>query len=256
MANPQVLTQIGHADPNASPLNINELIDLLNTLINSSIYPPDSFLPYVVQQGEPGVDDRDKVWFRIDSQGRPIEIKLWYIGAAGGRWRRVYNGMPGEIRGYSGNPGLNTTGDFDANGHGNVGGNYDGWQICNGKNGSPNMSDKFLLGAHMDNSSGNTGYSNGWKAVIDSKSYGPTGGQWTETLKPENIPWPAQQAVGADKWAADGNARSSSGQLFGVHDVSLDVTFIPADPGNPSPVPVFTGPPFYVLAWIIFQGYA
>src|SRR6516225_3262089 len=126
--NPVVLTQLAHADPNADPLNINELIDLLNTLVSSQI--TGSYIPYVISNTTPGIDDQDKAWIELDSAGRRKSTKIFFSG----NWRRVYNGMLGEIRGFSGDPTDLTK--WDANGHGAVGGDYDGWQICNGLNGA------------------------------------------------------------------------------------------------------------------------
>src|SRR5678815_1302584 len=150
MANPEVVTQFGNPDPDAAPLNITQLVALLNTLITSQIQG--SYIPYVIQHGEPGVNDRDKAWIYVDTQGRPVETRIWWEN--GSAWRRVYNGMIGEVRMYNGNPGT----DFDSDGLGNIGGNYDGWHLCNGKDGTPDLSDNFPIAAHMNNADGHTGY--------------------------------------------------------------------------------------------------
>jgi hypothetical protein len=129
--NPIVLTTIGQADPNDAPISVNDLINLLNQLISSSIQG--SYIPYIIQHDTPGVDDRDKAWIELDTGGRPIAIKVWYAGNQGA-WRRVYNGMIGEIRGYSGDPSI----DFDTSNDpqhaglytfGKIGQAYDGWHI-------------------------------------------------------------------------------------------------------------------------------
>lgn len=239
-------------DPNAAPLNLIQLFQLANVLVSSEIQG--NYLNMVIQSTQPGADDQDKAWVVIDGAGRPLAIKTFYNG----KWRRIYNGMIGEIRGFSGDPGYNATGNFNTNGLGNVGGEYDGWHLCNGKDGTPDLSNRFLVGAEM--SPAPHGYSDGkWKTKIDDKIY-DTGGQWTEVLKPENIPVPAMPAVRFRHWYADGNIpQPHTGNLWGVpasppNHTDNDDLVAKVD-GNASPVGVFIGPPFYSLAWIIFVGY-
>lgn len=257
MANPGLVTQMGHVAPDAAPLSINELIDLLNTVLQSTFAPGVTYSPYVISHVEPAVNDRDKAWIYIDTQGKPIEIRLYHANTSG--WRRLYNGMPNEIRIYSGNPGYsdNPLHDFDINGHGHVLGTYDGWQLCNGKNGAPDFSDKFVLAAHMNNANGIPGYDHGWQGVIDGVAH-KDGGQWTETLLPQNIPFPTKGATGVTvgKYTAEGNAPAGDGDLFGlINGFPVTLPVEGADPGNPHPLPVFVGPPFIAMGYIIFQGY-
>lgn len=245
--NPPVTTQFANPDPNAAPLNITELVQLLNMLVSSEI--EGSYVPYVMGSSTPGVNDRDKAWIKLDAAGRPLGTFVFYNGF----WRRLYNGMLGEIRMFSGNP--NDTNEWDTNGKGKIGMTYDGWQICNGKNGSPNLTDKFIVGAHMDNSSGHVGYSGGWQTFVDGKTDLKTGGVKEITLNANNTYRPARQAVTADKWSADGNAHSNSGQLYGLGP-NDNVTLLAADAGNTTPDPISNLPPFIALGFIIFQGYA
>src|SRR5215469_13771641 len=145
MPNPTIITQIANASPNAAPLTLNELIAILNPLISSVLQG--NYIPYVISQATPGQDDNDKAWIELDSAGRPLSMRIYYNG----NWRRIYNGMIGEIRYYSGAPG---SPNWDSDGHGIIGQAYDGWQICNGKNNSPDLSDRFIVGPHMNESSG------------------------------------------------------------------------------------------------------
>lgn len=252
MSNPAILTSIDHVDPKATPLNINELIDLLNPRVHSAMQG--SYLPYVIQHDTPNVNDRDKAWIELDTQGRPIGQKVWWHG----NWRRIYNGMLGEIRGFSGDPGYNTSGNFNPDGLGNVGGPYDGWHICNGKDGTPDFSNRFLVAADMGGSGG--GYiDNQWKMFlndgIDNKFH-DAGGQWREVLEPKNIPFPTlPDRIPVDHWRWDDATRDPTGKLFGKTDATVDEYFLPAEEGNPDPEGVFVGPPFYAVAWIIFVGY-
>ena len=258
--NPTVITQIGHADPNAAPLNVNELIDLLNSLISSEIQG--NYIPYVVSSTAPSTEDQgSKVWLELDGAQRPISMKWWYTGGSSGAgaWRRVYNGMIGEIRGYSGNPGLTNepTSDFDTDGHGQVSGRYDGWQLCNGKNGAPDYSNKFMIGANMANPEGTpSGYDNGWQAVIDSIAY-KTGGRYKETLTLANIPVAPTEEIKVKRWKADGNTPDASSGLWGAGGTPKggEDTIVPATDGNASPTEFWTTPPFIAYGLIIFQGY-
>ncbi len=166
--NPPVVITVGSADPNAAPLTVNELFTLLQTVISGQIIG--SYIPYIIGSSTPSVDDQDKAWIQLDTSGRPLAIKTFF----GGLWRRVYNGMINEIRGFWGDPTVLT--DWDANGHGIAGGEYDGWQLCNGLNGSPNFTDKFIIGGHLDNSAGHIGYNSGWQTFIDGVADLKTGG--------------------------------------------------------------------------------
>ena len=101
-------------DPGAAPLNLIQLFQLMNLHFSSLM--TGSYTPYVLQNGTPGVSDQDKVWFELDANGRPVSTKVFWNG----NWRRVYNGMMGEVRGYNGNPGD----DFDSTGWGKKMGEY------------------------------------------------------------------------------------------------------------------------------------
>jgi hypothetical protein len=264
---PPVETRFAMPDPNASPLNLAQLFTLANALVSSTITEP--FVNIIVQNGAPSADDPDnKVWLELDTQGRPISLRIYWHG----HWRRIYNGMPGEIRGFSGDPGYNTSGNFNPDGLGNVGGAYDGWHICNGKNGTPDLSNQFLCGANMNPPAGTpNGYDHGWQTLIDDKVH-KGGGQWTEQLQPKNVPIPQLQQTFMDRYRigdSGGETVDGAGLIWGVKRTSPahpvpgypndDYTYPPSDyPGNQDggPEALFIGPPFYSLAWIVFVGYA
>lgn len=243
--NPPVVTQFAMPDPNAAPLNLTQLFQLANLLVSSAIQG--SYIPYVLQSTEPGADDRDKVWFVLDSQGRPIAIKTWYNG----HWRRVYNGMIGEIRGFNGDP----TNQFDSNGKGILGADYDGWHLCNGKDGTPDLSDQFVVGAHMNNSNGQVGWASGeWRTFVDGKTITRTGGVKEVTLTEDNTYRKADVGIAIDHFMGD-TGRDPTGHLYGKPNVDADETF-GDDPGNQTPDPIPILPPFVAFAWIIFVGYS
>jgi hypothetical protein len=260
---PEVFTEFCAPDPNAAPLNLTQLVSLLNVLVHSEIRDP--YLSVLLQHGTPNTADQDKVWFEKDTAGRPVSIKVFYNG----RWRRIYNGMLGEIRGYSGAPGYHDndpTSDFDSTGLGNVGGNYDGWGLCDGKNGRPDFSDKFLIGAHMNNKDSHTGYKQGWQAFINTAqnaSDQKTGGQFEVTLNEDNTFRKPNPGFGIDHFEGD-TGRNPDGHLFGKPNMvggvqDADLTIFEDDGKTPTtdpPIkPIPTIPPFIALGWIIFVGY-
>lgn len=246
--NPPVITQFASPDPNASPLTVTQLVALLNTLVASEI--TGSYIPYVISNSTPSVDDQDKAWIYLDSGGRPIEQRIFYNGS----WRRIYNGMLGEVRGYNGDPSV----DFDVNGLGNVGGNYDGWHLCNGQDGTPNFTDRFIVAGHLDDSAGHVGYSGGWQTFVDGTSDLKTGGAPNIQLDASNTYRPARSAVTAQRFTASGNAPDPGGDLLATGGGGTRYTLSggDADTGNPTPPPITTLPPFIALGWIIFVGYA
>lgn len=99
----------------------------------------------------PVPEDRNKVLFTSDAAGRPTRVSLFYNG----NWRRVYSGLPYEIKMYAGA----WTANFDATGLGILSGNWDGWALCNGNNGTPNLTDRFVI-------SGNYSIGGGWYTYL------------------------------------------------------------------------------------------
>jgi hypothetical protein len=254
MATPTVHTQISMPDPNAAPLNLIQLFQLMNLHLHSEITT--EYTPYVKQNGEPGSDDQDKVWFELDSQGRPLAIKVHWNGT----WRRVYNGMMNEVRGYSGNPGT----DFDSTGWGRVGGEYDGWHLCNGNDGAPDYSDHFLIGSHMNNE-GHSGYvDNEWVSWIGDDTGKHVGGEKDVTLTTANMVRP-DGVIGEIEFGrygitpGGGETLDSTKPLFGkvsIGDPTKNISqSVEAANSTDTPDPVKIIPPFVALAWIIFLGY-
>lgn len=256
MANPTIVTHFNNPDPNAAPLNITQLVQLLNTLVMSTMNG--DFLGYVIGQDPPGPDDHNKVWIKTDSVGRPVSANIWYLGAAGGSWRRVYNGMIGEIRMFSGDPGITT--DWDSSGKGVVGGTYDGWAFCNGNNGTVNLSDKFIIAAHMDRSHSHPQYgADGWETFVDGATNQHTGGSDTITLT-EKTSWQKHvDAVMYEWWTASASPAPHSGDLWGTkgaHPPADWDIMVPEITGNETPDPINILNPFIALGFIQFIGYA
>jgi hypothetical protein len=197
---------------------------------------------------------------QLNAQGQPIALKYFWPGSSS--WRRVWNGMPGQISGFSGDPGYGAPPkNFNQSGLGNEGGFYDGWAICNGQNGTPDLSDQFIIGAHMNNAGGKEGWDGTkWVTWISNKNAEQTGGVRDFTLTEETTFRPATSEIKFRHWTADGNIPDPhTGSLYGVkagpaNEVDNDV-LVPGDEGNETPTSVSTIPPFYALAWIQFTGY-
>lgn len=237
-------------DPEAAPLNITQLVTLLNTLVSSTIFG--SYIPYVIQHSEPGPDDRDKAWIFTDTQGRPVEIRIWWDNS--GAWRRVYNGMLGEVRMYNGDPSV----DFDTDGLGKVGETYDGWHLCNGRDGTPDLSDRFMIAGHMNNAGGHVGYDDGWQTAISNVDDEKTGGNRDITLTDETTWQPARPAITARRHTADGNAPDASGVLLGTGTAATQITLNGGEAveGRSDPDAISIIPPFIAIGYIIFVGYS
>ena len=274
--NPEISTSFNTPDPNANPLNLTQLVQLLDRLVSTQMIG--SYIPYVLQSTQPGVDDQDKAWIELDTAGRPKSIKVFYNG----HWRRIYNGMLGEVRGFSGNPGYNTTGPFDVTGLGVIGGDYDGWHICNGQGGTPDLSNKFVCGANLNNPPGHSGgydSTNGWETFIDTTTGSIAGGgAWKPVIKPENVSLPvlSQTFMSRYRIGGGGETEDTAGLLWGVDagaplghwpipggtPPSTSYTYPPSTwpanggAGNPAAIGFMAAPPFYSLAWMIFVGYA
>ncbi len=240
---PVVLTWANPAE-GTCPTTIDEAVALYRTLLSGEV--SGTFTPYILGFDTPSVEDQDKAWIRLDAVGRPLGTYVFYAGT----WRREITGKLNEITMFSGNPATF----FDGTGKGLITGQWDGWFLCNGQNGTPNLSDKFIVGAHMDNSAGQTGYSSGWRSMV-SGSIAATGGSATHTLTLAETPRPAQDALVVDRFDA-GASRDAAGKIFGIEDgtSTYDYELIPADAGVTSPTPVPTLPPYYALAYCIFIG--
>lgn len=234
--------QIANPDPDAAPTTFVELIELLRTLITAEV--TGDYQPYVQGSSTPSVDDQDKVWHKTDGAGRPLGTFKYYDG----EWRRQYTGRPDMILMYKGDPSVDFAG---TGGLGTVGGEWDGWALCNGNNGTPDLSDKFIVGSHMSDLA--SGYVGGAHKTNVSGSTTQTGGVAEVTLDNDNTYRPARSALQVRKWEADGNTPDSGAGLYGSG--TPDVTLLDADAGNETPDAIATLPPYYSLAFVAFVGY-
>jgi microcystin-dependent protein len=99
-----------------------------------------------------------------------------------------------------------------------------GWVLCDGNNGTPNLTDRFIIGAS------------------NSIAVGATGGSASQILTPANIP-PHNHAIGGTI-SSDMSGSSYCGQI------SIDRGGSTTKPAGGSQ-PINTLPPYYVLAYIM-----
>lgn len=241
MNNPLVTTAFALPSPNAAPLDFTQQVQILNTLVHSQI--EGNYLPYTIGHSVPGVDDRNKAWIELDSVGRPLAIKIW-VTAGGGAWRRIYNGMLGQICMYNGDP----TVDFDNDGRGLIGKFYDGWHLCNGNDGTIDLSDRFIIGGHMNKADGKVMYDNGWVTSVDPDKSQATGGALDFGPGTLNSYWPS---IDVGLWTANGNAPADDGDLFGLKGGQK--SFRIQNENVPPHIQIL--PPFIALGFVQFIGY-
>jgi len=235
---PTVAISIANPDPNDCPKDFPELVALLRQLITSTVEGAST--PYVVQSAEPGVDDQNYIWFKIDGTGRPLGIFKFYDG----NWRRVDNGRTGEVRVFNGNP----AGVFDETGKGILGSAWDGWALMNGQNGTPDVSDRFIIAGHS--------YSGGWRTDVGDSPLATTGGNASITLSDSNTYRPARPEVKRYKWSADGNTGRNGGNMLGDFSApGVSEVILPGDAGNTDPDPISIVNPYYAFALVAFIGY-
>lgn len=237
---------IANPDPQDCPQTFTELCELFRELITAEIEGAST--PYIVQAGEPAVDEQGYIWFKLDANGYPVGI-FKYIG---GVWRKVYTANTGEVRMFSGDPSPH----FDGDGKGVPGGEWDGYQIMNGNNGTTDISDRFIIAGHMNNID-EAGFSSVWRTYITGTPSG-TGGATNISLDGDNTYRPAREELRLSRWTADAPGERPDGEMYGrslstpgaVHDILLA-----ADEGNLEPDDIPIIPLFYSLAFAQFIGF-
>lgn len=237
-----VIITLGNPGPDDCPTNLTETFAFIRELISAEILA--NIVPYITGATTPAVEDQNKIWHKVDVNGRPLGTYVFYSGA----WRKQYSGKLGEIVFYSGDPAADFS---ETGGKGTVGGDWDGWQLCNGNNGSPDLSDKFIVGAKMSDLG--VGYSgNEWKTTVSGDTL-PSGGAKDITLTDATTFRPAHDAITMSNWQADGNSPNSGGGLWGLGGGHV---ILPADAGNATPTAIPTLPPYIAFGYALFQGYA
>lgn len=233
---------LDNPSPEDCPTNLTETFEIIRESIHGSVEA--NITPYVRQAATPGVDQQTLVWHKIDVDGRPIGTFHYY----GGAWRREYSGRQNELRYFMGDPSIH----FESDGRGIISGEWDGFCLANGNNGTPNLSDQFIVCAKMDDLG--VGYpTNGpWKTNV-SGSAEQTGGVKDITLTEATTWRAAKPAVELGRRTADGETPNPTGGLFGYGTTMQ--TIIPADAGNETPDAIPTLPPYFASAACVWVGY-
>lgn len=241
-----VTTTLAAPDPLSKFTTVPALATLFNTLLTSTI--DEDVTPYIVGAATPNVEDQDKVWHKIDTAGRPRGTYLYYNGA----WRQEYTGLPGQARLFFGDPTVN----FDINGRGLVGGDWDGWHLANGKDAIPNLSNRFLIMGQIDNVDITGFQGTTWHTNINGVAEN-SGGNATITLDTNNTFRPATAELKAGLFTSGSDSRDASGPLYGTvgDGTHPETTLITADAGNTTPDAIPISPPFFCLAIAVFVGY-
>lgn len=244
MSSPSIAIDIDNPDPGDCPTTFTEQVQLLRELIRAELVG--EYLPYVTGAATPAVEDQDKIWHRSDANGRPVGTFQFYSGM----WRREYSG-PGIVM-YDGDPAVDFSG---LDGLGTIGGQYDGFAICNGNNGTPDLSDKFIVGAKMnDLGVGYPGGAGPWQTTVDGTSQ-QSGGQKDITLTSATTYIAPTAALTVHRRSSDGETADAAGGGFGLGSLgALDL--ISANAGNETPDAIPTLPFYYALAFIKWVGYA
>jgi len=249
-----VTPQFGAADPNANPISVQDFVTLLNSLFLTVNVDGGPFAPYVISSTTPAVGDQDKLWAKVDGNGRPLEIRIYYNGT----WRRFYTGKNSETAMFTGNPSTF----FDGTGLGLPGLDWDGWALANGQNGTTDKSNLFLIGAAMNNT-GITGWSGSqWQTNVTGAAAN-TGGASQYAIKNTDLPNMTVTVTGR-AYQPSGNTgifrTIVTADWAGPDRVdSTNIASFGSNPNGSPSVPqtsIPTLPPFYTLAYVDWVGYA
>jgi hypothetical protein len=166
--------------PACYPSDVNGMLDLLTTGGGLSGTIPDTAGGGVfVGSNPPSSSLTNKVWYKTDAAGRPLGVFMFYNG----NWRKVYTGVAlGEIRMFSGPFSLY----FDGTGRGLIGGDVDGWALCNGQNGTPNLEGFFPVGAQPGQAVGQA--TDQWFSNCEGNGWRNSGGNRGLTISMNYLP--------------------------------------------------------------------
>lgn len=157
---------------------------------------------------------------------------------------------------FTGDPALY----FDGTGLGLTTADWDGWAICNGANGTTNLTDRFLVAAHMDNASGQTGYVAGWRTLV-SGTILQLGGVKEHLIVARDLPELDFQLDGHD-YNSGGSPHVDPSPIVDLLYSNSPVRSVPGlihygfDSGSETQTAVPTLPPFYAYCLCQFVGYA
>lgn len=209
------------------------IVNLVAQYLNVA-FAGDSFNTFNYGSSEPDPDNRDRPWFRTDASG----YFIGWMGYFNGAWRRVAPYPIGSIVAYSG-----SDANFDGDGKGNAGTTVEGYQLCNGLNGSPDLRNRFII-------MGNDYSGSAWTTdVEDSGNPGvTTGGLATVQLFRTHIPRMTDTLRTGNEAGAGNRFLLGAKNDGSTIDVEIGTT---ASSGEAAPHPNM--PPYYALAYIMYN---
>lgn len=177
----------------------------------------------------PSVSNQDVPWIRLDSNGQPIGTFVFFNG----KWIRSLDYPIGFIAMYNG-----LMSNFDGTGKGVQGTQADSWSICNGSNNTPDMQNRFPVGANA--------YSGGWITDVNPNNTGSTvGGHSAVTINRVHLPELTANFAASNNQGSSGSTFVRGGTKSG-DDIVDNVT-------NGTNNPLVTLPPYLALAFIRFD---
>jgi hypothetical protein len=261
-------------DPSVDPPLFADAVAELNDLAVVTITGDATTYIVSLSTAPPGVDDRDKLWVQIAApDNHLVGIYYWWNGF----WRKCNTPRPYSVHMFSGDP----TAYFNVDGTGIKGADYDGYVMCDGRNGTNDLSDQFIIAAHMNNTT-TIGYDPtvdgttvppaavGWRTTILGGN-NVSGGVVNITLDATNTYRKSFAGLSMGTWQADGNAPVAGTGLLGIQHPEIAgevIPILPPDDGLSTAVispitglavtpiaPIVTVPPFYAMAYVAWVGY-
>lgn len=242
MANPIIVTPNLMPDPDGClPGTRQEMANFVAqaiTVMFGSATGGSGYFTPVIGSTTPTPDQQSSAWFKTEASGAPIG---WFI-FFNGKWVRT--GIPLYSEWYYSGPSSVFSG-----GKGQAGTQAEGFLLCNGSNGTTNLTDKFIVGS--------SSYTSAWISSVDPTTPGVTNGgvstvQLTKSQLPEltfTLP------IGADGGSLPrfqyGNATNND-----TYNRSIPGTGNGQGGDNDPAAPHTNIPPFYARAIIQFNPYA
>lgn len=131
-----------------------------------------------------------------------------------------------------------------------------GWALCNGQNGTPNLQDRFVIGAGSAYAVGNTGGSK--DAIVVSHTHTQAAHNHTATTSSDGAHTHNFTALVSSSWGASGGSVRTGADSYittssaGAHTHSLTTTTVtPAINSTGSDGTNANLPPYYALAYIM-----
>lgn len=235
MAEPIIITPNLVSDPQGCmPGNRQELANFVAQAF-TAMFNGAQFALWNFGPDTPPPENQDRPWFRTEASGRAIGPYSFFNGS----WKRAAGIPVQSIISYSGPSSV-----FDGTGKGTAGTQADGFNLCNSQNGTPDLRNRFVIGASSTTSP--------WTSTVSILPLA-TGGASSVTIRKENLPeltftLPIGAADGGNDRFVFGNATAG-----GTYERSIPGTGNGASGSGDPGVPISILPPYYALAFIQYN---